>query len=272
MQADFVRGRENLTTCMILASFFFSSCAVFAPHESTRVECPTANVKQMVLVVTDNWNDSTGQLATYERIRLGDPWSRVTSPISVDVGRGGLGWGVGLHGNNIDDGPMKREGDGKSPAGVFRISEVFGFGGPDSARLFKMPYEPLTSLSQCVDDAESEYYNLIVDSLDVENAHWNSNEEMRSRDSLYRWGAFVDHNVSPRIPGRGSCIFLHVWDGPSRPTAGCTAMDASQLLEILRWLDPSKNPVLVQIPRGEYIRLWRTWDLPPPQEFAGIMQ
>jgi hypothetical protein len=49
-------------------------------------------------------------------------------------------------------------------------------------------------------------------------------------------------------PGRGSCIFLHVWDGPGRPTAGCTAMDAAAMREVLAWLDPAARPALVQLP------------------------
>lgn len=256
--------RTILATCSVCCAFILSSCALFAPQEAVRVECPTANVKQIVLVVTSDWNDSTGFLQTFERNRLGNDWTAGSNVIPVDVGKHGLGWGVGLHGETVENGPVKKEGDGKSPAGVFRISEVFGYAATDSARLFKMPYVPLTSVTQCIDDEESQYYNLLLDSLDVANARWKSHEVMNASDSLYRWGAFVDHNVSPRIAGRGSCIFLHVWEGPNRPTVGCTAMEVSNLLNVLRWLDPVKNPVLVQLPSTEYRRLWKTWNLPPP--------
>lgn len=270
MQLAAGERRAILVACSVCCALVLSSCALFVPGGAVRVECPTANAKQIILVVTGDWSDSTGTLRTLERSRLGDGWRSVSNPIPVDVGRNGLGWGVGLHGQTLDDGPVKKEGDGKSPAGVFGISEVFGFGGPDTAKLFKMPYESLSSVTQCVDDAESQYYNLLVDSLDVKNAHWKSNEQMRSRDSLYRWGAFLDHNISPRIPGKGSCIFLHVWEGPGRPTAGCTAMEVSNLLGILRWLDPIKNPVLVQLPRKEYKNLWKSWNLPQPGGTGGL--
>jgi L,D-peptidoglycan transpeptidase YkuD (ErfK/YbiS/YcfS/YnhG family) len=257
--------RTILVACSVCCALILSSCAFFVPGKAVQVECPTANVKQIVLVVTSDWNDSTGTLQTFERNRLGDDWIAASKAIPVDVGRNGLGWGVGLHGEAVDNGPVKREGDGKSPAGVFRISEVFGYASADSANLFKMPYEPLSSVAQCIDDAKSEYYNLLLDSLDVKNAHWTSNEVMRASDSLYSWGAFVDQNVSPRIPGRGSCIFLHIWEGPNRPTAGCTAMELSNLLHILHWLDPIKHPVLVQLPRKEYQAVWKSWNLPPPE-------
>ena len=252
-----------------LCALMVSSCALFVSGNAGRVECPTADVKQIVLVITSDWNDSTGSLQTFERKSLGGAWMAVSSPIPVDVGRNGLGWGIGLHGEAVDNGPVKREGDGKSPAGVFRIGEVFGYASAEGARLFKMPYEPLTSITQCIDDAKSEYYNLLLDSTDVKNAHWKSNEVMNGIDSLYLWGAFVDHNTSPRIEGRGSCIFLHIWEGPGRPTAGCTAMSQSILISILRWLDPTKRPVLVQLPMDEYQKLRLRWDL-PMAEYAEI--
>jgi L,D-peptidoglycan transpeptidase YkuD (ErfK/YbiS/YcfS/YnhG family) len=268
MQRIVGERRTKLATCSVCCVLMLSSCALFVPRDAARVECPTANVKQIVLVVTGDWNDSTGSLQTFERNRLGDDWTAVSDVIPVNVGKHGLGWGVGLHGETAGNGPVKKEGDGKSPAGVFRISEVFGYAAADSAKPFKMPYELLRSMTQCVDDAKSQYYNLLLDSSDVKNAQWNSNEVMNTSDSLYRWGAFVDHNVSPRIAGRGSCIFLHVWEGPNCPTTGCTSMEVSNLLNILRWLDPIKNPVLVQLPRKEYQRLWLSWNLLPSGEFG----
>jgi L,D-peptidoglycan transpeptidase YkuD (ErfK/YbiS/YcfS/YnhG family) len=43
---------------------------------------------------------------------------------------------------------------------------------------------------------------------------------MRHLGERYRWGVVVAHNWD-QIPGRGSCIFLHVWQAPNegRPAA-----------------------------------------------------
>jgi D-alanyl-D-alanine dipeptidase len=84
---------------------------------------------------------------------------------------------------------------------------------------------------------------------------------MRSVEG-YRWGLVVRHNAAPPVAGRGSCIFLHVWAGPGRGTAGCTAMGEESLTEILRWLDPKKGPLLVQLTEVEYARLRGAWRLP----------
>src|SRR5437763_433597 len=63
-------------------------------------------------------------------------------------------------------------------------------------------------------------------------------------------------------PGRGSCIFMHIWAGPEKGTAGCTAMEQPNLEELMRWLDAKKRPLLAQLPEAEYARLRAAWKLP----------
>ena len=62
--------------------------------------------------------------------------------------------------------------------------------------------------------------------------------------------------------GAGSCIFMHVWQGPSAPTVGCTALAIRPLVELMSWLAPLRTPVLVQLPRSVYERVRVEWDLP----------
>ncbi len=81
----------------------------------------------------------------------------------------------------------------------------------------------------------------------------------------YKWGAVIDHNAMPRKTAGGSCIFLHIWGGPAKTTSGCTALDESKLLTLLRWLDIYKNPVLLQVPKQIYNRLQEQWQLPSLQ-------
>jgi len=55
----------------------------------------------------------------------------------------------------------------------------------------------------------------------------------------YDHGAVIAYNTA-LAPGLGSAIFLHVSTGG--PTAGCVSLPEGQLVEILRWLDPGRNP------------------------------
>jgi L,D-peptidoglycan transpeptidase YkuD (ErfK/YbiS/YcfS/YnhG family) len=214
---------------------------------------PLANSHQVVRVITASWDATDGTLARFERD--GTTWSRVGDESAIVVGLKGLGWGRGL----IDapgDVPMKAEGDQRAPAGGFRLPSAFGYA---EAPLGTLPYQQSTASHRCVDDGNSAYYNRLVDSDEVV-VDWKSAEKMRRSDELYEWGVLVDHNAEA-VPGAGSCIFLHV-GRPGKGTLGCTAMDADELREVIVWLDPAKEPVLVQLPASVYAEHRAAWDLP----------
>jgi D-alanyl-D-alanine dipeptidase len=84
---------------------------------------------------------------------------------------------------------------------------------------------------------------------------------MRRDDDLYRKGIFIEHNT-PASPVSGSCIFFHIWRGPTSATLGCTAMDPANITRLFAWLDPREVPLLVQMPEAEYERYRASWNLP----------
>ena len=222
---------------------------------------PLARSRQLVVVTTGGWDALAGTLRRYERKGAKSAWRSVGAELPVVVGRNGLGWGEGLN-DARGDGPVKKEGDGKAPAGVFRLTSAFGYAPARDARWLRMPYLALTETIECVDDVNSSNYNLILDRNRVAPVDWKSSEQMRGQGESYRWGVVVAHNSDPPVAGRGSCIFLHVWRGPDKGTAGCTALEQARLEELMRWLDPQKRPALVQLPRAEYARLGALWRLP----------
>jgi D-alanyl-D-alanine dipeptidase len=225
---------------------------------------------QILVVTTHDWNAVDGTLQAYERPRARKKWKAIGAPIPVVVGKNGLGWGagavpvsgVGPHGagDSATLGPVKKEGDEKSPAGIFRLSTVFGYAAQEPLGR-KMPYVSLTPSVECVDDARSKFYNRVVDRAAVA-PDWKSSEQMLRPDGLYRWGLVVDHNADPVTPGAGSCIFVHIWLGPGQGTTGCTAMAQEQLEGVLARLDPARRPLLVQLPRPQYKKLRKRWKLP----------
>jgi D-alanyl-D-alanine dipeptidase len=205
--------------------------------------------RQLVVVTTPDWNATAGTLQRYEKRLL--RWRPVGAPVAIVVGRTGLAWGRGLHGPQ--NGPQKKEGDGKAPAGVFALGTSFGFAPSADWRL---PYLELHESTECVDDVESTFYNQIVER--TASADWSSSEKMRSIN-VYKWGAVVSHN-SPPQKSAGSCVFLHI--AGKGATAGCTAMAEEDLVTLLRWLDPRLSPRLVQLPKDQYQRLRKEWALP----------
>lgn len=192
------------------------------------------------------------------------------TPIPIVVGKNGLGWGIDIiPTDNVavrqSSDPVKREGDGKSPAGVFDLGTAFGYAAQPLSGL-KLPYLTLTPSIECVDDTRSKYYNRIVDRNAV-TPDWNSSEHMRNAGESYVWGIVVNHNGTvpadnhPPLPAGGSCVFLHIWHSHDQGTAGCTAMTEPDLETLLLWLNPARNPLLVQMPGPILRRLARRWGL-----------
>lgn len=223
---------------------------------------PYSRSLQAVVVTTKDWPAVPGTAQLFEKKRSGGKWKKVGRPFAVVVGRSGLGWGDGL--NEMPEAPdssmIKHEGDGKSPAGIFALTSTFGSGDkPDYSRL---PFTKLEEFTECVDDTRSTHYNKIVDRMHVGNFDWKSSEKMLAVGPEYEMGVFVAHNSAPVTRGDGSCIFLHIWKDAASGTSGCTAMAKENIEKIFHWIDPDKNPVLIQLPESAYAEYRKKWQLP----------
>ena len=225
---------------------------------------PLAGARQLIVVTTRDWNAVDGEMRRYERPTVRSAWRETGPPIPIVVGRNGMAWGRGLHGEASPiggDGPIKKEGDGRSPAGIFRLGSAFGYAPASKAGTIHLPYVQAGKTLECVDDVKSAHYNRVLDRRSVKAPDWRSSEQMRRADDFYRLGVIVDHNAD-RVAGCGSCIFLHIWSGPGKGTAGCTAMEAPKMEAVFRWLDARKRPLLVQLPLAEFEQLKESWNLP----------
>lgn len=224
-------------------------------------QAPLEGARQLIVVTSDGWDSSEGQLQAY--VRKGRQWQPHGQAFSVALGRSGSAWGLGLHPAQVE-GPQKQEGDGRSPAGVFALGSAFGYATTARSGL---PYQPMLASNYCMDVPASPYYNRIVDARTVgTDAVAGSTEPMRldlrdARDIRYQQGFVIAHNPQ-NTPGRGSCIFAHLWRQPGEATAGCTAMTAPHMQALLAWLRPRDTPRFVLLPRAEYQRLQAAWQLP----------
>ncbi len=242
----------------IIILLFTSICY---PQTSFDTPIPN-NSRQMILVLTDSTTSTKGELVYFERNDENNIWIKVSNFIPVVIGRTGLGWGRGL--NEIDSSklPIKTEGDGRSPAGVFKLSAAFGYQPSEEMKGLKIPYLPITKMIECIDDIKSNFYNQIVNRDDIENIDWQSSEKMFFVEIWYEQGIIVEHNTDPINRGSGSCIFIHNWSQPNETTAGCTEMDPVNLKKIIYWLDASANPVLVQLTKQLFRDYQLLWKLP----------
>jgi D-alanyl-D-alanine dipeptidase len=250
---------HRLTLLVAAGAAVLSGCAPRVVSTSAPMASPIDGARDLVLVTTSGWDETSGVLRRFSRQGDEAAWSAVGEAVPVVVGRTGLAWDDS-RAAPVYGAPVKREGDGRAPAGAFPLDTAFGFAPRASVPWVRLPYVGLLPTTECVDDVRSTHYNTIVDRRAVARVDWTSSEQMRQIDQ-YRLGVHVAYNAPPRA-SRGSCIFLHVWAGPGTSTAGCTAMEESKLAQIVRWLVPERRPMLVQLPESELARLRGAWGLP----------
>ena len=132
----------------------------------------------------------------------------------------------------------KREGDGGTPAGRFRL--LWGYFRPDRPRppAGGVPLRPLRRESGWCEDPASRNYNRPVraPSRDATDRMWR-------RDGLYDLVFVLDQNFSQRAKGRGSAIFFHHARPDLSPTAGCVAISPAAMRRLAPHL--SRRAVLV---------------------------
>lgn len=220
---------------------------------------PIKDSEQLVIVIVPDDNSINGILFQYEK--KDNEWNASDNPFQVSIGKNGLAWGKGEMDERVMRGFRKQEGDGKAPAGIFSFGKAFGYA--SEADFIKLPYVKSTDTYFCVDDVNSEFYNRVVTTDEV-NKDWDSAEDMLRKDELYEWGVFVNHNT-PAASGDGSCILIHIWRGQGRYTAGCTASSKVNIMKLLGWIDPDKNPKIVQITKAEYPQMKEWFGLPDLQ-------
>lgn len=188
----------------------------------------SSSTKQLLVASAQGWKSVEGKLELFE---FHDEWKKVDGTFDVVFGKNGL-----------IEADQKMEGDGKSPVGQFKLGKVYGHGDRLNT---KMPYEQISKDLEAVDDPKSKYYNQIVKRSKIVKPDWISSEQMHVID-VYDIAIFVEHNwPKPRNSG-GSAIFIHRWYQPGSGTGGCTAMAPKDLAKIVAWLDPTKQPTLIQ--------------------------
>jgi len=190
------------------------------------------NARQAIVVTTNSFGSVNATIKTFEKIN--DTWRQVDSFAGT----------VGIKGFIYN----KVEGDGRSPIGIFSLGTAFGrYSNPGTV----LNYRRSTTNDFWVDDSDSPLYNTWQEG--PANGRWSSAEKMYIPQ--YNYGFVINYNTAKRIPGKGSAIFFHVWSGAGSGTAGCIAASQNNVISTLKWLNPSKNPVIIEGPMSEVIKM-----------------
>lgn len=155
-----------------------------------------------------------------------EAWTPVLAPIPVNIGR-----------NGFAEPNHKKEGDGKTPTGLYKIGTSFGYH-PEAQT--GLDYKQVFEDDFWIDDPESAQYNRWVKGV----PQAKSFERLKRNDNLYEYGIVIEYNTNPVVPGAGSAIFIHLWRGENKPTAGCVSMSKKNIIKLRRWLDRNQNPYI----------------------------
>ena len=216
-------------------SFLLLSCCFVSPTINkndlkallTPYENRIGQSTQMILVMERRCLFSSGYYA-YTLEKDHDDWKLVSGPMEATIGKNGFA----LPGE-------KREGDGKTPSGIFSLKRTFSY---DKTVKTKMPYRQASEEDLWVDDPNAPDYNQWVKQRETGAASY---EKMKREDGQYKYGIVIEYNTDPVIKGHGSAIFFHVWKGKDFPTAGCVAVSEEDIIKIFEWLDPNALPLII---------------------------
>jgi L,D-peptidoglycan transpeptidase YkuD (ErfK/YbiS/YcfS/YnhG family) len=183
--------------------------------------CAQHTERQLILV-----DSKSSKLQLFERKYKS--WRLVSNSIPVVLGKNGVT-------------KYKKEGDSRTPIGLFTLGHAFGI---SKKSTYMWPYVTLNSKMICVDNPKSKYYNQWIDKTKIPLTHWISGEHMLNIQPQYELGLIVNYNTHNPKSGAGSCVFLHVWNSPKTPTAGCIAMSKDNMQKVVKWLNPKLYPII----------------------------
>lgn len=188
--------------------------------------CQLDGCSQIIVVSPFGDLHSDIRLQAFERSK--NLWVKVDSlDFVANIGYGGFA---------PPDG--KKEGDGKTPTGIFTITHYFTKSQDFSARLKKIEITPNTIW---VDDPTDSLYNTYFENSPHES---RKGEKLLRKDGLYDYAIVINYNAE-RKSGKGSAIFLHCWSRLGKPTLGCVAIQESNMLKVLNWIDSTANPMIL---------------------------
>lgn len=254
------RGCVAEKTAHIAAMRFFPlACLLLTTLVSAAFELPSGS-SQCVVGVADGWNSSHVTISYFEK--KGGAWRKVGDAWKGRLGSKGLVWGRGLHPAPAGA-VLKKEGDGRSPAGVFDLGGVWG-AHENVKKHPKTFYHRVTSRDLWVEDPASEHYNRFLTLPREPSTPWEKKAQMVQNDYPHSLKMFIAHNAPPKVvAGGGSSIFFHIWrrEGAAA-SAGCTTMPEDKLRQLIAAVDPGRRPLYVLLPRAEYEKLKPVWKLP----------
>ncbi len=211
---------------MLALAVIASTLAAACPQSlANGLETP-ASAKQLITVEAKVARTTYAELRTWKR--KGACWVAAAGPFTARLGKNGLS-------------SNRREGDGTTPTGTYRIGRTMYGNAPNPG--VKFAYRRLRCGDWWDEDPSSPTYNSFQHvRCGVRPPFGGASEGMWEQPKPYPFLAVIEFNTHPVVPGKGSGMFLHAQTGG--PTIGCISLRRDQLAAVLRWLRPGAAPVI----------------------------
>lgn len=131
---------------------------------------------------------------------------------------------------------LKREGDGGTPLGRFRVRLVLYRADRGPRPRTQLAIRAIRGHDGWCDDPADRNYNRLVRLPSRRSA-----EGLKRTDPLYDLVLVLGYNDVPRVRGKGSAIFVHLARPGFTPTDGCIALSRHDLTMLLAQLRPDST-------------------------------
>jgi L,D-peptidoglycan transpeptidase YkuD (ErfK/YbiS/YcfS/YnhG family) len=210
---------------LALAVLASTLAAVCPSNLASAIEAP-ASARQLITVEAKVARTTYAELRTWRK-REGC-WVAAAGPYTARLGKHGLS-------------SNRREGDGTTPTGTYRIGRTMY--GNEADPGLRFAYRRLRCGDWWDEDPGSPTYNSFQHvACGTRPPFAGASEGMWQQPRPYPFLAVVEYNMRPVVAGKGSGIFLHAQTGA--PTIGCVSLRKEELRAVLRWLRPGDAPVI----------------------------
>lgn len=129
---------------------------------------------------------------------------------------------------------IKKEGDGKTPAGNFSLKQIYYREDRIPKPLSKIPTKSIEKDYGWCDQPSDPAYNQLV-----RLPYRGRAECLWRKDEIYDLIVVINHNTNPVIARAGSAIFIHIETLNFKHTNGCIGMKLKDLIYLLKRCNPS---------------------------------
>ncbi|MBQ7705253.1 MAG: L,D-transpeptidase family protein [Selenomonadaceae bacterium] len=173
---------------------------------------PAAKTATQLFIVAQVGEKTTAWISMHEKIN-GD-WQQIMTTPGF-IGKKGLG--------------KTKEGDAKTPVGIFHFTKAFGIATDPGCRL---PYTQVDENIYWSGDSNF-HYNEMVNIKDFPALNTADSEHIIDYNPHYIYCLNISYNENGTA-GKGSAIFLHCFGDKKPWTGGCVAIPEAKMLFVMQ--------------------------------------